>query len=177
MEKVKLYIIDLKGDELDSLSLKVKQKEASSFLKYSFIGKYTLGEYGKPLSDQCFFNISHSASYVILAIGAKPIGVDVELIKEFKNELKAFISSKEEIDYIKDELSFFQVWTSKESLLKCEGSGLANVIKEVPALPLDGEKVFKNNKYYSKSIVQDKYVISVTLLGDEPFEIEVEYLD
>lgn len=177
MDKVKLYIIDLKADGLDPLSLKIKQKEASSFLKYTFIGKYSLGEYGKPLSEKCFFNISHSANYVVLGIGAKPIGVDVELIKEYKDELKTFISSKEEASFIKDELSFFQIWTSKESLLKCEGSGLANIIKEVPALPLIGTKVLKNKKYSSNSIVQNNYVISVTLESENPFEIEIEYLD
>ena len=191
MKKVDLIIFDLRKiyihDYIDSDLLTIKDLEAidrctdpkakqqkiiSTFLKRKHIGDFSISEQGKPLSDKCYFNISHSGHFVLLAISKDaPVGVDIEKVKPFKPELKEFISSKEELDAIKTDIDFFKVWTSKEALSKCVGTGLATKVKEIPALPFDGAKTYWCASYYSKQILIGEYVISVALKTDKDFEI------
>lgn len=90
--------------------------------------------YGKPYLKEYpnfNFNISHSGDYVLCAIDDKPIGVDIEEIKhmEFKEIAKNFFTTKE-FQYIVMEDSkfqldrFYEIWTLKESYIKCCGRGL-----------------------------------------------------
>ncbi|MBU3184566.1 4'-phosphopantetheinyl transferase family protein [Clostridium estertheticum] len=96
-------------------------------------------KYGKP----CFkgyptikFNISHSGNFVICAIDDKPIGIDIEEIKhiEYESIAKNFFT-KSELDYIikqnpDSKLSkFYEIWTLKESYIKCCGQGLTRSLK------------------------------------------------
>lgn len=98
--------------------------------------KFSKNKYGKPcLSEwQNFnFNISHSGDCVVCAIDNKSIGIDVEEIRQFENYKKIaknFFASNE-LDYIfKQDLKsnierFYEIWTLKESYIKCCGLGLS----------------------------------------------------
>ncbi|GKX65193.1 4'-phosphopantetheinyl transferase family protein [Inconstantimicrobium mannanitabidum] len=92
-------------------------------------------KYGKPhLKGHPYFNfnISHSEEYIVCAIDDKPIGIDIEAIKpvEYENIAKSFFSTSE-YNYIHTahgciQLSrFYEVWTLKESYIKCCGEGLS----------------------------------------------------
>lgn len=196
MEIVKLYLFDsrtsgfdnifsslfLSDEDIDHLErYKIeevkKEKALSLHFKNKYIGEYSINEYGKPISKNIFFNISHSHGIVVLATSSKyDVGVDIEVIRDKKDDLARFISNEEEYQYIKSDKNFFEVWTSKESLSKCVGTGIRNNIKSIPSFPLNGIKTFNNETYFNKLIEKDDYVISITLKTKEDFEIEVEEL-
>ena len=196
MEIVKLYLFDsrtsgfdnifsslfLSDEDIDHLErYKIeevkKEKALSLHFKNKYIGEYSINEYGKPISKNIYFNISHSHGIVVLATSSKyDVGVDIEVIRDKKDDLARFISNEEEYQYIKSDKNFFEVWTSKESLSKCVGTGIRNNIKSIPSFPLNGRKTFNNETYFNKLIEKDDYVISITLKTKEDFEIEVEEL-
>ena len=121
-----------------------------------------------------FFNISHSHNLVVLVTSEdREIGVDVEEIKSRGQSLREYISSELEAKYITDDEKFFEVWTSKESLCKAEGSGLSTHLSTIAAFPFDGAKEYKGEIYRSKIMKYRDYVISITLKGVEEFDVEM----
>jgi|GEM_PF-1195308 len=91
------------------------------------------------------FNLSHTGKLMILAITlGNPVGVDIERIcwiSEMSNIAKNYFSPQELKQWKQTEASlklrvFFELWTTKEAVLKREGLGLTNIRtqKEIPAL-------------------------------------------
>jgi len=152
-----------------------KQQIISRYFKNKYIKNWYINEKKKPLSNDIYFNISHSHDYVILAISNKyNIGIDIELKNDKREDrLKNFICNKEELDFIKENDDFYKIWTSKESLLKCVGTGLVNDLKKVNSLPIDGMKEYDGKIYYSHYINYDNYSLSITIMSDEDFDIEI----
>jgi 4'-phosphopantetheinyl transferase len=89
------------------------------------------GEFGKPyLPDvPLYFNISHSHGLVVCAIQPEVVvGVDIEYIKpvpitDFRSQMTAneWALVSQAADPI---AAFYDYWTSKEAILKVEGSGI-----------------------------------------------------
>jgi len=95
-------------------------------LQYIGLNSYYLSynEVGKPfLSNGQFISISHSASYAIIAISSKNIGVDIEVKnKKLKVIAPKFIGSEVFYSTSDDELTFLaKIWTAKEALYKLKG--------------------------------------------------------
>lgn len=151
-----------------------KEKAYSLIFKNQYVKDYKIDEYGKPYSPNCFFNVSHSNGVVIFVKDNLSIGIDMEQIRPVENDLVDYISSKEEKEYINNDINFFEIWTNKESLMKNIGIGLKDKIKEIPALPINGVKEFDNKKFYTKTIMYHDYVISITRESDEPFEVTIK---
>ena len=193
MENVKLYFFDTNKYTFDELKnsiyitnddinnslrykMDINRKEAliSSYFKNKYIDdEIYFNEYNKPISNKYLFNISHSNGLVIFAITNKyDIGIDIELIRDVKENLIKYISNDDELKYIDNEKKFYEIWTSKESIVKSLGKGLFKKVNEIPALPINGIKIFDGITYSSKIIENDSYVISVTLKANEDFNIE-----
>ena len=193
MENVKLYFFDTNKYTFDDLKnsiyitnddinnslrykMDINRKEAliSSYFKNKYIDdEIYFNEYNKPISNKYLFNISHSNGLVIFAITNKyDIGIDIELIRDVKDNLIKYISNDDELKYIDNEKKFYEIWTSKESIVKSLGKGLFKKVNEIPALPINGIKIFDGITYSSKIIENDSYVISVTLKTNEDFNIE-----
>ena len=104
---------------------------------------------GKPVfrdREDLWVNLSHSSPFAALALGAGPVGIDVEGPKPNRDlpRLMKRCFSPEEQAYAAPngqvlEERFYQVWTAKESWLKCLGTGLAGALRErnvfAPGLP------------------------------------------
>ncbi|MBO4864928.1 MAG: 4'-phosphopantetheinyl transferase superfamily protein [Eubacterium sp.] len=78
------------------------------------------------LHNAIYYNISHSGNYIAVAVSDKPVGVDVETKddKDFKVTSRMF--TEEDKNFIGDSQDRFrQVWTLKESFLKCTGQGIS----------------------------------------------------
>ena len=151
-----------------------KEKACSLIFKNKYVGRYQLDENGKPISDTCYFNISHSKGAVVFVKDTVPIGIDIELVRPVDDALINYISSIEEKSYIKNETNFYEIWANKESLTKNIGTGIKNKIKEIPGIPINGVKEYQGNKYYSKTIKYKDYVISITRKTSEVFDVNVE---
>lgn len=150
-----------------------KEKAISFILKNKHIKDYYLNEFGKPLSKDICFNISHSHGVVIFAINDVDVGVDIEKIRPSKDDMRRYISSDEEYAYIKDDETFYEIWTNKESLVKALGVGIKDNIRDIPALPINGVKHYKNQEFISKNVEYEGFIISVTTIGNSDFEINV----
>ena len=176
MEKIK-YITE--SDIVCANRYKVKEDMnlhlVSAYLKRKYAGyDITYNESKKPFSDSINFNVSHTKAAVVIGLSDEyQIGVDIEYVKEVSDELKKYISSDLELSRIKNDLDFFKVWTSKESLVKCEGKGLTKAIKEIPSIFSDENK-YLDIEFRTKTFVHMNYVISVTINQNIDFDIEME---
>lgn len=83
-------------------------------------------ETGKWVIDNYYISLSNSGSYVMCGISNKPIGVDIQKIKEIAPDY--FVVNemcKEEIEYYKDKEYWEHYWehVEKEAVYKCYGTG------------------------------------------------------
>ncbi|MDQ0232877.1 4'-phosphopantetheinyl transferase family protein [Metabacillus malikii] len=94
---------------------------------------FILNQYGKPgidLDVPFYFNISHSGDWVVCLFATQDVGVDIE--KRDKVDLdvaKRFFSliEYEDLMALQEPIRtkyFFDLWTLKESYIKCIGTGL-----------------------------------------------------
>lgn len=150
----------------------VKQERiASAYLKKTLIGDYEVDEKGKPNAKGVHFNVSHSKGHVVLVKAPCPVGIDIEEVREVKQDLIDFVCSPEEKAYIENEERFFEVWTNKEAILKAKGIGLRNDLKGVPSLPLDAKKEYESKIYLTKTIHYRGSVITLALESEEAPEV------
>ncbi len=129
--------------------------------------------YGKPYLKNYpnfNFNISHSGDFVVCAIDNNPIGVDIEEVKyiEYEDIAKNFFTTNE-FDYItkNDSYSslsrFYEIWTLKESFIKCCGQGLSMPLK---SFSIDIDE-YKNIRVFTYGKHKD-YIFKI-------FDIELGY--
>jgi len=96
--------------------------------------RFDKNEYGKPslIGHSSFhFNVSHSGEWVAVFVSQALVGVDVEEIKPIDmNIAESFLSEREYqglMSYPHGERlpHFYELWTLKESYIKCRGEGLS----------------------------------------------------
>lgn len=102
--------------------------------------RYEEGEHGKPAlmgHPEIHFSLSHSGNLVTCAMGAMPLGVDVQTIVTARDSLVNYTMSEREkahllaIDDVAGKNSYFtQLWTLKESYAKVTGTGLTHEFPE-----------------------------------------------
>ncbi|MDE6105163.1 MAG: 4'-phosphopantetheinyl transferase superfamily protein [Clostridia bacterium] len=103
---------------------------------------------GKPYieGNPLFFSLSHSGGSAVIAVSGKPVGVDIEEIKE--RQIASVLSNftGRERQEIQDSLTaFYKNWTVKEAYIKLNGGTLAHDLKRLEyfgnTLYYDGQKV------------------------------------
>ena len=198
MDTVVVYIINSKlvKDNLEKVSSFVsnsRRMKASSFAKekdrlLSLGAAYLIKKYlpekdikeantGKPyIEGGPNFNISHPGEYSLLAIHpSRELGVDIEQINEDKlGAIRYTLSDVERVET--DPETLFKMWSNKESLTKCTSRGLTD-IKKVPALPLEGIREVNSKIYFTKSFIYNGCSLSITLEGDEPYDIVIKEIN
>jgi 4'-phosphopantetheinyl transferase len=99
---------------------------------------FEYGEHGKPAIvgyPHIHFNISHCREAVICAVSDRPVGVDIESVREYKDSLVNYTMNEREVAQIaqarRPELEFIRLWTMKEAVLKWSGTGINDNIKDV----------------------------------------------
>ena len=141
----------------------------SSYYKRNYVGEWEVTDSGKPVSKDKCFNISHCDGAVVYVESDKNIGIDIEKPRVIKQSIVDKILSDKERQSVKSDEDFIRLWTGKESLAKCIGTGINVDVKLIPALPFAGVKEYEGKKYYSCIITAGEYVVSVTREGEEPF--------
>ncbi|MCI0470756.1 MAG: 4'-phosphopantetheinyl transferase superfamily protein [Candidatus Aminicenantes bacterium] len=93
---------------------------------------FSTNAYGKPslnFPGDLHFNLSHSGDWVVCAVDAAPVGIDVEQISPVDLDIsKNYFSPDEHADLMSkdDKIAyFFTLWTLKESYIKIVGKGLS----------------------------------------------------
>ncbi len=103
---------------------------------------FSQGPHGKPAlagGEALHFNASHSGALALIGISARrPIGVDIELMRENIDELRlaetffcyaehAFL---ERLEGPARRRAFYRIWTVKEAVLKAFGVGVTTSLKD-----------------------------------------------
>lgn len=83
-----------------------------------------IGEFGKPEAEGICFSISHSHSKVVCATSCKPVGCDIEMVKEAPKGLAERFFLPQESKHIIGDEDFYRLWTMKESYMKMTGEGM-----------------------------------------------------
>lgn len=192
MEKVFLTLFDTRCFEVEDLvkilsinengflesrnSNKLKNNESlvSKYIKNHIIKDYYFNEFGKPCSENIFFNISHSEGVVCLVTSSKNCGIDIENHCRTSIFLKKRHFTEEENQYSTTNEKIIELWVSKESLLKCVGVGITEQLSLVPSLPTNGLKIYKERTYFSKIITYKDYLVSITLEDNQDFDIVIK---
>lgn len=89
-------------------------------------------EHGAPcLEHGPCFSISHCKHGIAVAVGEKPIGIDIEHIRTAKPELVARTMNEQEQNVIcsapSPDVAFTRLWTQKEAVLKMQGTGILSI--------------------------------------------------
>jgi len=99
---------------------------------------FEYGEHGKPQLvgyPDIHFNMSHCREAAICVLSKRPVGVDIESIREYKESLAHYTMSDEELERIasaeRPDVEFTRLWTMKEAVLKRSGEGLRTDMKTV----------------------------------------------
>ena len=87
-----------------------------------------------------------------------------------------YISNDEEKLYIHDEISFYEIWTNKEALVKAEGKGIKSRPNLIPGLPLNNIRTYKDKIYMNKTIRYGDYIITTSREGNEDYFLELEII-
>lgn len=137
------------------------------------LNNYSLDDYKRPYIAKDFdFNISHSGNRVaLIASSCCRVGIDVEKNNQIEIEEYQSCFTAEEWNAIIGSDSvlscFYEYWTKKESVLKCNGTGL---LREPATVSVFGEKaIIDGQEYYNREIELHKdYTCYVAF--DKPFD-------
>lgn len=125
-----------KNDILLSVAAEAALNEAVFFVCGKTEYEYDYNENGKPYLKELPYHISisHSGEYAICAISDNLVGVDIQRVKEYdENIINRFFLEKEKefINAQKDKRdAFFTIWTQKEALSKLTGKGIGGGFSE-----------------------------------------------
>lgn len=121
------------------------------------------------------FNISHCSHYVALAVDSKPVGIDIECVKPFSENIAKRFFAADEVSYINAEAGglrcrrFFEVWTKKEALIKWEGKGLS---KPLPSFSVFSEAEH-GSVYFHEAFADDEVLCHVCTTEKNPPQVRV----
>ncbi len=120
---------------------------------------------GKPFFEDYpdfYFNISHCEDLVAVAVSKKPVGVDIEILRDVNLKIAGRFFSVKETRTTQTSRDFLYVWTRKEALLKRTGEGLKGI---------RGADVLENNEI--KTFEENGFILSVA--GENPNDFKIIY--
>ena len=99
---------------------------------------FEYGKHGKPQivgHPEICFNLSHCREAVACAVSSRPVGIDVESVHRYKEQLAIHTMNDQELARIataeRSDVAFIRLWTMKEARLKLTGEGITTDLKTV----------------------------------------------
>lgn len=147
---------------------------AGGLLVRRFVGDTPVvaGADGKPRAQNgVCFNLSHSGDWVLLAVSGREVGCDIEAVRQTDAlRMGRVVYTDGEMALLRrspDRLqTFFTLWTKKEALLKCMGSGFHRAAKTVDVC--GGSFCEDGHVYRMQTKCFADYVLSVCVRDGEP---------
>ena len=94
---------------------------------------FEYGEHGKPRivgHPDIHFNLSHCSEAVACAVNSHPVGIDVESVRRYREQLVAYTMNDSEQAQIAaaecPDVAFTRLWTMKEARQKLTGEGISS---------------------------------------------------
>jgi hypothetical protein len=111
------------------------------------------------------FSISHSNDIVICAIGDHPLGIDIEKVEHSILDLMLHIAKTEEFVWLHSQNcslnNQYQLWTYKESYLKCIGSNISKICNIYPMIH-NNQLINQHDIFRFKSLsIRPEYVATI----------------
>ena len=135
---------------------------------------FEYGEHGKPSiagHPDIHFNLSHCREAAACYVSRRPVGIDIEAVRQVSPSLVSYTMNDEEQQLIagsqQPDVEFMRLWTRKEALLKMTGHGIDNNLKDVLSTHPEADistTVSDDGRYiYSvaKPITNNQYPITV----------------
>lgn len=112
---------------------------ADSDYDYNLIHNYKITAFGRPyMLSGPKFNISHSGNVAVCALSENAVGADIEEVKQIDIDLFVDYFIPEEWNFIQTApnpiAAFYTLWCQKEAVVKADGKGLSNSLKDVVTL-------------------------------------------
>lgn len=100
--------------------------------------EFYYGEHDKPYMKnypEWHFNFSHSKNTVCCVLSRNEVGVDIEDVGLYKENLAVYVSNDEELNLLHESNNkaddFCRLWTQKEAVFKKIGSGITANVKNI----------------------------------------------
>lgn len=146
------------GQRLSVLAYRLLKRCLSELYGMEGNPRLEYDEHGKPAiagrPDICF-SLSHCREAVACAVSTRPVGIDVEAIREYRPSLVRYTMNDEETAAVEraddPAAAFIRLWTMKEATVKLTGTGISTDMKGV----IDHERVAYHTTQH------DRYVLSV----------------
>lgn len=116
---------------------------------------FSYGPHGKPFikDSKFYFNVSHSAKVIVIAISRSCVGVDTEFVERkvnYNQIMSKFFNESEIKDWENCKgatplQSFLLGWTRKEAVLKATGDGITGISELI--VPFDNKAPVVEAKY------------------------------
>lgn len=116
---------------------------------------FSYNEHGKPMLKEVsniHFSISHCKEAIAVAVADRPVGIDVETLRMPSEALAERVMDEGEklrFDISDTPEDFFTaLWTAKEAVMKCRGTGI--VIEELPGIlyGIEDEMIIETTRPY-----------------------------
>jgi len=99
------------------------------------IARHPHGKPFFPTDPERHFNLSHSGAYALCALDSAPVGVDIQVIKPFRQALYNRVCNPSQRAWLReledDPRAFALLWALKESRCKQSGRGLTSPISAI----------------------------------------------
>lgn len=108
---------------------------------------------GKPFAKglDVYFSVSHSGDYVVVAVSDKPVGIDIETLREVKANTVKRVCCENEIECINNahdkNAEFLKIWTKKEAYFKSVGCGIVTNLSLLDTTKENGLYTYLTNDY------------------------------
>lgn len=137
-------------------------------------------EGGKPVFSALpdhHFNLSHSGSLALCALDRAPVGVDIQIIKQWRPLLPIRTCSPEELRWLEHGADFWRrfalLWTLKECRVKQHGTGLTRPISKIKVpLPAANEDLYSLDGLWFRTYSGDGWQAAACGLCPPPQEIK-----
>jgi len=123
------------------------------------------------------FNLSHSRNGLLIAFSKTQVGCDIEAVVQTKYyDLLADIFTHDEVALVSNSLNplkdFFKIWTCKEAVLKTNGTGLIDDLKQLEVCKdvsrIQALELQSNEKFFLTGFaIDERFIAAVCYEGDK----------
>ena len=162
-----------------SQAYQLLERSAAEHWGITPLSPVTRDQRGKPffstLPDH-HFNLSHSGRLALCALDHSPVGVDIQIVKQWRPSLPTHTCSPEELNWLEGGKDFWRrftlLWTLKECRVKQSGTGLTHPISKIRVpLPTENTDLYSLDDLWFRIYSGHGWQAAVCGLSPPPQEI------